>query len=186
MVLIIRPRLDVLRVYYNQASPHDKGELTLVNWYDANSLGLSKVPLLPSPKDVYRNFEGRVLSIPIIHVNFIKKFNFILRSIFFQSPPWHFVKYINYSEYNDVNEENNLSNESLTGFHVTGGRDYHLLKLIAKKMNFNVNYVDPLERTQGSSIVEPNTDNLTFSGAIGKIQRRVRIFSLNNVRACTV
>lgn len=69
IVLIIRPRLDVLRVYYNQATPHDNGELKLVNWYDANSLGLFKVPLLPSPKDVYRNFEGRVLSIPIIHVN---------------------------------------------------------------------------------------------------------------------
>lgn len=60
----------MLRVYYNQATPHDRGELKLVNWYDANSLGLFKVPLLPSPKDVYRNFEGRSLSIPIIHVKF--------------------------------------------------------------------------------------------------------------------
>lgn len=67
-MLIIRPRLDVLRVYYNQALPYDKGEFTLVNWYDANSLGLFKIPLFPSSKDVYSNFGGRVLSIPIIHV----------------------------------------------------------------------------------------------------------------------
>lgn len=79
MVLIIRPRLDVLRVYYNQATPHDKGELKLVNWYDANSLGLFKVPLLPSPKDVYRNFEGRALSIPIIHVNLRAHFQFSIQ-----------------------------------------------------------------------------------------------------------
>lgn len=71
IVLIIRPRLAVLRVYYNQATPHDRGELKLVNWYDANSLGLFKVPLLPSSKDVYRNFAGRVLSIPIIHVRIV-------------------------------------------------------------------------------------------------------------------
>lgn len=172
VVLIIRPRLDVLRVYYNQATPHNKGELKLVNWYDANSLGLFKVPLLPKPKDVYRNFEGRSLSIPIIHVNFPRRiliFHF-LKSLF-QSPPWHFVVYSNYTEFND---ENGLSNENATLFNVTGGRDYNLLKLIAKKMNFVVNYVDPMERTQGSSIIEADTDNLTFSGAIGKIQKRVK------------
>ncbi|XP_037052019.1 ionotropic receptor 40a [Bradysia coprophila] len=164
IVLIIRSRLAVLRVYYNQATPHDMGELKLVNWYDANSLGLFKVPLLPSPKDVYRNFGERVLSIPIIH-----------------SPPWYFVKYNNYSEYNDNNDENGLgaTNESL--FHVTGGRDFNLLKLIAKKMNFNVNYIDPLERTQGSSIIEADTDNLSFSGALGKIQRREADLLLGDV-----
>lgn len=75
--------------------------------------------------------------------------------------------YLNYTEFNDEN------NENVTLFHVTGGRDYHLLQLIAKKMNFKVNYVDPLERTQGSSIIEADTDNLTFSGALGKIQKRV-------------
>lgn len=71
--------------------------------------------------------------------------------------------------------DGNYENESLPIFHVTGGRDYNLLKLIAKKMNFNVNYVDlsVSERTQGSSIIEADTDNLTFSGQIGKIQRRV-------------
>ncbi|KAG4077829.1 hypothetical protein HA402_013763 [Bradysia odoriphaga] len=164
IVLIIRSRLAVLRVYYNQATPHDSGELKLVNWYDANSLGLFKVPLLPSPKDVYRNFGGRVLSIPIIH-----------------SPPWYFVKYNNYSEYNDNNDDNGLgaANDSL--FHVTGGRDFNLLKLIAKKMNFNVNYIDPLERTQGSSIIEADTDNLSFSGALGKIQRREADLLLGDV-----
>lgn len=69
----------------------------------------------------------------------------------------------------DANDEN----ESATGFQVTGGRDFHLLKLIAKKMNFNVKYLDPSERTQGSSIIEPDTDNLTFSGGLGQIQKRV-------------
>lgn len=111
----------------------------------------------------------------------------------FQSPPWHFVKYINYSEYNDTTDENTIVNESVTVFHVTGGRDYNLLKLIAKKMNFNVNYIDPLERTQGSSIIEADTDNLTFSGALGKIQRQVnktpffclnRLFKETSVHIC--
>lgn len=93
----------------------------------------------------------------------------------FQSPPWHFVKYIYYAELNETNnDEQSESSENLTLFRVTGGRDYNLLKLIAKKLNFNVSYVDPLERTQGSSIIEADTDNLTFSGALGKIQRRVR------------
>lgn len=93
-----------------------------------------------------------------------------------QSPPWHFVKYNNYSEYTDSNDDSDLivANESSL-FSVTGGRDFHLLKLIAKKMNFNVNYVDLLERTQGSSISEADADNLSFSGALGKIQRRVTI-----------
>ncbi|KAJ6637314.1 Ionotropic receptor 40a, partial [Pseudolycoriella hygida] len=164
LVFVIRPRLDVLRVYYNQATPNNRGELKLVNWYDANSLGLFKVPLLPSPKDVYRNFEGRVLSIPIIH-----------------SPPWHFVKYNSYSESNSSSNDNNSWNKKLTTFDVTGGRDYHLLKLIAKKMNFNINYVDPLERTQGSTVSEADTDNLTFSGALGKIQRREADLLLGDV-----
>lgn len=79
-----------------------------------------------------------------------------------------------------MSDENSVANDSL--FYVTGGRDYNLLKLIAKKLNFNINYVDPLERTQGSSIIEADTDNLTFSGALGKIQRRVRYSSTSSIQ----
>lgn len=56
-------------------------------------------------------------------------------------------------------------------YEVTGGRDFNLLNLIAEKMNFQYEYLDPPERTQGAT--SESVDNITFSGALGMIQRRV-------------
>lgn len=81
VVIITRPRPHCLKVFYNQATPDGLGHFHLVNWYDADDLGLSKVPLLPPPAMVYRNFNGRTLSIPVIHVrtmNYKSKKDFIV------------------------------------------------------------------------------------------------------------
>lgn len=64
------------------------------------------------------------------------------------------------------------SNSSQIEFEVTGGRDDTLLKLLAKKMNFAIEYKDPPEKTQG--IAHGNTDNLSFTGGLGTLQRRVK------------
>lgn len=68
VVIITRPRPHCLNVFYNQATPDGFGQFKLVNWYDADDLGILKVPLLPLPEMVYRNFNGRTLLIPVIHV----------------------------------------------------------------------------------------------------------------------
>lgn len=54
---------------------------------------------------------------------------------------------------------------------VIGGRDHHLLELIANKMNFKFQYVDPRERTQGSSVGSERKS--LFTGGLGMIQNRV-------------
>lgn len=68
VVIITRPRPHCLKVFYNQATPDGHGHFHMVNLYDADDLGILKVPLLPLPELVYRNFNGRTLSIPVIHV----------------------------------------------------------------------------------------------------------------------
>lgn len=68
VVIITRPRPHCLNVFYNQATPDGLGHFHLVNWYDADDLGIERVPLLPPPEVVYRNFNGRTLLIPVIHV----------------------------------------------------------------------------------------------------------------------
>lgn len=68
IVLITRPRPNCLCVFYNRAQSDGLGNFQLVNRYDADDLGLRGVPLLPSPRRVYRNFGGRTLLIPVIHV----------------------------------------------------------------------------------------------------------------------
>lgn len=56
-------------------------------------------------------------------------------------------------------------------FKVIGGRDHNLLRLLSNKMNFKYKFLDPIQRTQGSASM--SIDNLTFSGALGMIQKRV-------------
>ncbi|XP_055678185.1 ionotropic receptor 40a [Lutzomyia longipalpis] len=158
VVILTTPRPNVLRIYYNQATPDGKGILVLVNWYDGNSLGLFRFPVLPEIAHVYSDFDGRVLIIPVIH-----------------SPPWHFVVYQNETIDNETYstfpvEYGNMEYEETPLFKVVGGRDDNLLKLLAKKMNFTFKYIDPPERTQGSAI--GSSDNLTFSGGLGLLQRR--------------
>lgn len=61
-------------------------------------------------------------------------------------------------------------------FKVTGGRDYNLLRVLAAKMNFQFDYLDLLERAQGSSTNSPDSN---FTGGLGMLQRRVRgIFNI--------
>jgi hypothetical protein len=62
-------------------------------------------------------------------------------------------------------------NSTEIGFTVAGGRDDNLLKLLTRKMNFLYEYVDPPERTQGQAQGTP--DNLSFTGKLGMLQRRV-------------
>lgn len=96
-----------------------------------------------------------------------------------QSPPWHFVDY--------ANESNTPATIS-----VIGGRDFHLLRLLAHYMNFTVAYVDPAERTQGSTVYSDATDgsspdsnsspdNVSFSGGLGMVQRREADLLLGDV-----
>lgn len=58
------------RLYYNQATPDGNGDFKFVNWYDGNkSSGVYRSPFLPTSASVYKNFEGRILRVPVIHVN---------------------------------------------------------------------------------------------------------------------
>lgn len=66
---ITHPRKEVYRVYYNQAVPDGSGRLKMVNWYDANSLGLYKEPLLPRLDEVFKKLDWRTLYVPVIHVS---------------------------------------------------------------------------------------------------------------------
>lgn len=69
---ITHPRKKVYHIHYNMATPDGSGNLKLVNWYDANSLGLFREPLLPLREQVYKTLGGRMLYIPVIHVRGIK------------------------------------------------------------------------------------------------------------------
>ncbi|XP_046658718.1 ionotropic receptor 40a-like isoform X2 [Homalodisca vitripennis] len=64
-------------------------------------------------------------------------------------PPWHFVTY---------------NNDSIV---VEGGRDDKLLQMLAVKLNFQIEYFDPPEKSQGSGII-----NGTMNGVLGQIWRR--------------
>jgi hypothetical protein len=57
------------RVYYNQATSSREGTLSFVNWFDGNGQGLYKDPLLPDAAEIYKNFDGRFLYVPVIHVS---------------------------------------------------------------------------------------------------------------------
>lgn len=70
-------------------------------------------------------------------------------------PPWHFVKYTNDSAV------------------VLGGRDDKLLKVLARRLNFQFEYFDPPERIQGTSF----NINGTFDGVLGLIwEKEVEFF----------
>ncbi|XP_041976503.1 ionotropic receptor 40a [Aricia agestis] len=77
VAVITNPRNSVFRIYYNQASPRLTPALSLVNWWSGS---LYKSPVLPPAGKVYRDFQGRVFQVPVLH-----------------SPPWHFVQYTNSS-----------------------------------------------------------------------------------------
>ncbi|CRK95755.1 CLUMA_CG009212, isoform A [Clunio marinus] len=66
-VMITNPRKFVYRIYYNQASSANDGNMKLVNWFDGNNLGLNAEPILPDMKNIYKNFNKRVFIVPIIH-----------------------------------------------------------------------------------------------------------------------
>ncbi|XP_053698504.1 ionotropic receptor 40a [Sabethes cyaneus] len=158
VAVITNPRKNVFRIFYNQAKPNNHGELLSANWFDGNDMTFKTVPLLPTPTEVYKNFEGRVFTIPVIH-----------------KPPWHFVIY------NQVNEswngtdsefdlrENGTESEEAT-FRVTGGRDHNLIQLIADRMNFSFKYIAQEDKIQGTAM--GSEENATFSGALGMLQRR--------------
>uniref|UniRef100_A0A182JIR2 Ionotropic glutamate receptor L-glutamate and glycine-binding domain-containing protein n=1 Tax=Anopheles atroparvus TaxID=41427 RepID=A0A182JIR2_ANOAO len=167
VAVITNPRKNIYRIFYNQAKPNNRGEMLSSNWFDGNDMTFKRMPLLPSPTEVYKNFEGRIFSIPVIH-----------------KPPWHFVLYGNSSE--NVGEATNSSNADV-GFEmdiernvtvetddayvtVKGGRDHNLMQLIAERMNFSFQYMEPPEKIQGIALSAE--DNASFSGALGMLQRR--------------
>ncbi|XP_055587468.1 ionotropic receptor 40a [Uranotaenia lowii] len=157
--VITSPRKNVFRIFYNQAKPNNRGLLLSANWFDGNDMTFQKTPLLPTPTDVYKNFEGRVFTIPVIH-----------------KPPWHFVKYVKLNESENTTDPdlrfvcNNYSESYESLFDVTGGRDHNLMQLIANRMNFSFKYVEPEDKIQG--LISANDGNASFTGAIGMLQRR--------------
>lgn len=56
---------------------------------------------------------------------------------------------------------------------ITGGRDHNLLKMVSAKMNFRFEYLDSVERSQGSST--GSTDSVNLTGGLGMLQRGVSI-----------
>ncbi|XP_014243481.1 ionotropic receptor 40a [Cimex lectularius] len=69
-------------------------------------------------------------------------------------PPWNFVTY---------------NNDTIE---VIGGRDDKLLRLLSSKLNFEYDYFDPPDRSQGSAII-----NGTMQGVLGLIwQKEVEMF----------
>ncbi|XP_068630636.1 ionotropic receptor 40a-like [Battus philenor] len=77
VAVITNPRDGVFRIYYNQATPNRLHHLSLVNWWSGK---LYRSPVLPPANLVYKNFQGRMFDVPVLH-----------------APPWHFVKYYNNS-----------------------------------------------------------------------------------------
>lgn len=69
-VFITNPRNFVYRIYYNQATSSNDGTLKLVNWFDGNNLGLNSEPILGHFKSIYKNFNKRTFTIPVVHVSF--------------------------------------------------------------------------------------------------------------------
>ncbi|XP_050079418.1 ionotropic receptor 40a [Anopheles maculipalpis] len=168
VAIITNPRRNIFRIFYNQAKPNNRGDMLSVNWFDGNDMTFKRVPLLPSPTEVYKNFQGRIFSIPVIH-----------------KPPWHFIVYGNVS--GSASEMANSTNNDAVGFEmeleknvtvesddtyftVKGGRDHNLMQLIAERMNFSFQYVEPPEKIQGIAL--GSEDNASFSGALGMLQRR--------------
>uniref|UniRef100_A0A1Y9J0J0 Ionotropic glutamate receptor C-terminal domain-containing protein n=1 Tax=Anopheles quadriannulatus TaxID=34691 RepID=A0A1Y9J0J0_ANOQN len=169
VAIITNPRRNIFRIFYNQAKPNNRGDMLSVNWFDGNDMTFKRVPLLPSPTEVYKNFQGRIFTIPVIH-----------------KPPWHFIVYGNGSASVGDNQ-NSSSSEAAGGFEleldknvtvesddtyftVKGGRDHNLMQLIAERMNFTFQYVEPPEKIQGIAL--GSEDNASFSGALGMLQRR--------------
>uniref|UniRef100_A0A1Y9HEF7 Uncharacterized protein n=1 Tax=Anopheles funestus TaxID=62324 RepID=A0A1Y9HEF7_ANOFN len=169
VAIITNPRRNIFRIFYNQAKPNNRGDMVSVNWFDGNDMTFKRVPLLPSPTEVYKNFEGRIFSIPVIH-----------------KPPWHFIIYGNVST-NAADMTNGTNSDDAVGFEmeleknvtvesddtyftVKGGRDHNLMQLIAERMNFSFQYVEPPEKIQGIALGSEN--NASFSGALGMLQRR--------------
>ncbi|XP_017769277.1 PREDICTED: glutamate receptor ionotropic, delta-2 [Nicrophorus vespilloides] len=140
IVVITNPRDGAYRLYYNQATSHKIHHLDMYNWW-IEGKGLFHHPTLPKTVNVFKNFNGRLIYVPVIH-----------------KPPWHFVLYTNNS------------------FHVQGGRDDKLLKLLAERLNFRFEYFDPPERIQGTSF----NANGTFDGILGLLWEREAEFFIGD------
>ncbi|XP_053672070.1 ionotropic receptor 40a [Anopheles nili] len=177
VAIITNPRRNIFRIFYNQALPNNRGEMRSVNWFDGNDMTFKRMPLLPLPTKVYKNFQGRIFTIPVIH-----------------KPPWHFIVYGNASgnaEYmtNNSNSddvgfeldlERNVTVETDDNyFTVKGGRDHNLMQLVADRMNFSFQYVEPPEKIQGIAL--GSEGNASFSGALGMLQRREADLYLGDV-----
>ncbi|KAJ8912544.1 hypothetical protein NQ315_006615 [Exocentrus adspersus] len=153
---ITNPRNDTFRIFYSQATSHREHHLDMINWWN-HGKGLFSHPTLPITKSVYKDFNGKIFHVPVLH-----------------KPPWHFVRYINNSNiYGNFSCINNTGNT----IKVLGGRDDRILSLLSQKLNFRYNYFDPPERIQGTS----DSENGVFSGVIGLISRREADLFLGDV-----
>ncbi|CAH0381550.1 unnamed protein product [Bemisia tabaci] len=75
--VITNSKPDLYKVFYNQASSDGLSNLKLVNWWSLEK-GLFRQPLLPDPRQIYKNFHRREFEVPVLH-----------------KPPWNFVSYTN-------------------------------------------------------------------------------------------
>lgn len=144
--------------------------MELVNWFDGNNLGLNQEPILSHVKNIYDDFNGRVFIVPVVHVKAPHVTQSINQIQFdeFQSPPWIFINYNN--SLLAVNDS-----DGAPPFTVTG-RDDSLLRILARKMNFQFRYID----VQAAIA----TDNATLPGELGleMLMRRVIIQSMLNAK----
>lgn len=69
VMVIMSPRPNLFRIYYNQVNAKDVSRLYSYNWYDVDeNPHFRHFPLLPYDRDTYKNFNGRTFYIPVIHV----------------------------------------------------------------------------------------------------------------------
>lgn len=174
--MITNPRPFVYRIYYNQKTSSNVGKMGLVNWFDGNNLGLNQEPILAHVKNIYKDFNGRIFIVPVVHVkapatvnhSFSQSINQIPTS--FQSPPWIFIS--SSSSNNTLIDSTPMvfSNDSdvAPSFDVAG-RDDSLLRILARKMNFQFKYIDVQSMF--------TLDNATQPGELGlqMLERRVQL-----------
>lgn len=83
-VLLIYAWIFSFRVYFNQGLSHKKHHLSLVNWW-IYGIGLYQYPTVPPATHIYKNFNGRTILVPVIHVSKIN--DLIYRNVNFKYTP---------------------------------------------------------------------------------------------------
>lgn len=176
-VMITNPRPFVYRIYYNQKTSSNVGKMGLVNWFDGNNLGLNREPILSHVKNIYKDFNGRIFIVPVVHVKAPATVNQSVNQsikavqwipISFQSPPWIFISNNNNTLIDPTPMAFSNDSDVAPSFNVAG-RDDSLLRILARKMNFQFKYIDVQSMF--------TLDNATQPGELGlqMLERRVQM-----------